>query len=167
MCALSETKQTEITYYNLEFRGNTSTDIKERWKKKCSLRLPPDSENLVVCSFGVNDTVIENNELCVSLEQSIENTKSIMTEASKLYPVKMIGSSPIDDQEQNIRIETINMSFSYLCKELSIPYLSVFNDLKENSIWLAEITFNDRAHPREKGYSVLAQIVKLWKDWNV
>ena len=145
LCALSESRNTEITYYNLGIRRNTSSDICKRWKQECTCRLPQGSENLVIFSFGVNDTVIENGELRVSTEQSIKNTRNILIEASKIYPVKMIGPPPIEDEIQNGRIKKIDASFLLLCEDLSIPYLSIFQGLKASSIWLEEVSSNDGA----------------------
>ena len=167
LCALSEKTNIEITYYNLGIRRNTSSDICKRWRQECTCRLPQGSENLIVFSFGVNDTVIENGKLRVSTEQSINNAKKILIEASKIYPVKMIGPPPIEDKTQNERIREIDTSFLSLCEELSIPYLSVFEELKVNPIWLEEVSSNDGAHPRSKGYSALARLVESWECWNL
>ena len=165
LCALSQTDEIEITYYNLGIRRNTSEDIKERWERECELRLPNGAENIVTFSFGVNDTVIENNEHRVSKERSIENSRQILVEASKKYQVKMIGPPPIEDAVQNKRIQHLDAAFNLLCDELSIPYLSVFEDLLVEPIWLKEVSSNDGAHPRAGGYSCLGHIVRSWKQW--
>ena len=167
LCALLEAKNIEITYYNLGIRRNTSSDIKARWEQECSCRLPQGSENLVVFSYGVNDTVIENGKQRVSSEQSIENTKQILIEASKIYSVIMIGPPPIEGEQQNTRIKELDSSFNLLCKESSTPYLSIFEELKINKAWHEEVSSNDGAHPREKGYSILANLVKSWEYWDL
>jgi lysophospholipase L1-like esterase len=163
LCA--QTNELEITYYNLGIRRNTSEDVKERWERECGYRLTEGSENLVVFSFGVNDTVIENNELRVSQQRSVENARTILVEASKKYKVRMIGPPPIDDSAQNVRIQALDAAFHLLCDELSIPYLSIFEDLLAEPIWLKEVSSNDGAHPRAGGYSYLAQLVKSWEKW--
>jgi len=60
LCAFLEAEELDITYYNLGVRRNTSGDIRDRWEYECAQRLSDDSENIVVFSFGVNDTVIES-----------------------------------------------------------------------------------------------------------
>ncbi|MFK5971097.1 MAG: GDSL-type esterase/lipase family protein [Candidatus Marithrix sp.] len=167
LCSLSQNDKLEITYYNLGIRRNTSQDIKDRWQQECELRLQYDSKNLVVFSFGVNDTVIENNKLRISKTQSIENTKLILENSVKQYQVKMIGPPPIADDIQNVRIKELDIEFSLLCNELSIPYLSVFEQLLIEPIWLTEVTANDGSHPRANGYSYLAKIIQAWEIWQL
>lgn len=167
LCALSHNNQTDITYYNLGVRRNTSADIKERWAYECRSRLPEGSENRVVFSFGVNDTVIENNELRVSFAKSLENARMILVEASKIYPVLMIGPPPIFDSVQNLRIQALDEAFQALCHQLSIPYLSVIDNLLAEPIWLKEVSSNDGAHPKSGGYSLLAQLIKSWEQWEL
>jgi lysophospholipase L1-like esterase len=167
LCALSEHQHCQITYYNLGIRRNTSTDIKNRWAHECRARLPETSENHIVFSFGVNDTVIENNTQRVNKETSIENAKLMLSQASKSYKTLMIGPPPIDNPEQNIRIQTLDQAFQSVCKTLSIPYLSVINQLLAEPIWLKEVSSNDGAHPKSKGYSFLAHLIKSWEQWRL
>lgn len=155
----------DITHYNLGIRRETSEDILKRWEVECDSRLPQVSENIVVFSFGVNDTVIENGQRRVSLESSIENAKTILLNASKKYDVIMIGMPPIDNDEQNERIKELDDKYQELCKNLNIPYLSIFNRLVYNEIWKDEVALNDGAHPRDKGYEILADLIKNWSGW--
>lgn len=167
---LSESSQNnnlDITHYNLGIRRETSEDILKRWELECQSRLPQVSENKVVFSFGVNDTVIENGQIRVSLENSIENAKTILLNASKKYDVIMIGMPPINDDEQNERIKELDRKYYELCNELNIPYLSIFNRLVHDKIWRDEVALNDGAHPRDKGYYILANFIKNWSGWVV
>ncbi len=167
---LSESSQNnnlDITYYNLGIRRETSEDILKRWELECQLRLPKVSENKVVFSFGVNDTVIEDGQRRVSLENSIENARTILLNASKQYDVIMIGMPPINDDEQNKRIKELDSKYQELCNALNIPYLSTFNRLLHDKVWRDEVALNDGAHPRDKGYEILADFVKNWSGWVV
>jgi lysophospholipase L1-like esterase len=167
---LSESSQNnnlDITHYNLGIRRETSKDILKRWELECQSRLPQVSENKVVFSFGVNDTVIENGQIRVSLENSIENAKTILLNASKKYDVIMIGMPPINDDEQNERIKELDRKYYELCNELNIPYLSIFNRLVHDKIWRDEVALNDGAHPRDKGYYILANFIQNWSGWVV
>ena len=167
---LSESSQNntlDITYYNLGIRRETSEDILKRWELECQLRLPKVSENKVVFSFGVNDTVIENGQRRVSLENSIENARTILLKASKQYDVIMIGMPPIDDDVQNKRIKELDSKYQELCSALNIPYLSTFKRLLHDKVWRDEVALNDGAHPRDKGYEVLANFIKNWSGWVV
>jgi len=167
LCAFLEAKELDITYYNLGVRRNTSGDIRDRWEYECAQRLSDDSENIVVFSFGVNDTVIENNMPRVSKEQSIENTKMVLESALKKYRVRMIGPPPIGDMVQNKSIQELDKAFEILCSELSIPYLSVIESLLAEPIWLEEVLSNDGAHPKSAGYSYFSKLVSEWEKWDL
>ncbi len=165
--ASSQNNNLDITYYNLGIRRETSEDILKRWELECQLRLPKVSENKVVFSFGVNDTVIEDGQRRVSLENSIENARTILLKASKQYDVIMIGMPPINDDEQNKRIKELDSKYQELCNALNIPYLSTFNRLLHDKVWRDEVALNDGAHPRDKGYEILADFIKNWSGWVV
>lgn len=167
LSANSQKKNLDITHYNLGVRRETSEDILKRWESECQARLPETSQNIVVFSFGVNDTVIEYGKRRVSLEKSVENAKNILMNASKKYDVTMIGMPPVDDAEHNERIKELDHRYYELCKELDIPYLSIFNKLYHDPIWKEEITLNDGAHPRDRGYEILANFIKNWHGWVV
>jgi acyl-CoA thioesterase-1 len=161
----SQNNNLDITHYNLGVRRETSEDIMKRWEVECNSRLPQVSENIVVFSFGVNDTMIENGQRRVSLESSIENAKTILLKASKEYDVIMIGMPPINDDEHNKRIKELDDKYQELCNKLNIPYLSIFNRLVHDPIWKEEVSLNDDAHPRDKGYEILANYITNWNGW--
>lgn len=161
----SQNNNLDITHYNLGIRRETSGDILKRWEAECHARLPEVSENKVVFSFGVNDTVMENGQKRVSLAKSIENAKTILVRASKKYDVIMIGLPPIDDEEQNKMIKELDIEYQALCHALEIPYLSVFEKLANDQRWKNEVLSNDGAHPRDKGYEILANHIKNWSGW--
>jgi len=159
------TKSTEITHYNLGIRGDTSEDIKERWQREVKIRLPSHTSNKIIFSFGVNDTVIMDGNRRVNLQNSIDTSRQILSQSSSQYDVLMVGPPPIGDEEQNNRIYELDKHFQEICSELSIPYLSIFDTLTKNSVWLKEVSSNDGAHPRAAGYTQLANQVSTWSEW--
>ncbi|WP_428739063.1 GDSL-type esterase/lipase family protein [Sulfurimonas sp.] len=136
LSASSQNNTIDITHYNLGIRRDTSTDILKRWEAECQVRLPEVSENKVVFSFGVNDTVVENGQRRVSLEQSISNAKSILLGTLKKYDVLMIGMPPIDDEVQNRTIKELDAHYQLLCKELNVSYLSIYQKLIDDKVWM-------------------------------
>lgn len=161
----SQNKQRDITHYNLGIRRDTSADILKRWEAECEARLPEISENKVVFSFGVNDTVIENGKRRVSLQDSVNNAKTMLENAAKKYNVLMVGMPPVDDETQNEAIKELDSLYQTLCKELNIPYLSIYEKLVTDTIWRDEVSSNDGAHPRENGYKLLADFIRTWDSW--
>jgi len=107
LCASASASGLPVTYYSLGVRRDTSKDILLRWENECALRLPGSCDGRVVISCGVNDTVIENGKVRVTLEESRENMRKIL-EGAKKYNVIMVGAPPVDDDEQNTRIKAIS-----------------------------------------------------------
>ena len=163
--AMSENENIEITHYNLGIRRETSSDILLRWEGECKPRLLSYSENYVVFSFGVNDSVIEENKARVSIEESTNNARDILSKAKERYKVIMIGPPSIASDEQNRRIKLYNRAYEQVCQELEIPFLSVFERVEYDDVWKNEVSSNDGAHPREKGYQLLADFIKSWHGW--
>ena len=151
LCAAASASGIPITYYNLGIRRNTSKDILLRWENECALRLPGTCDGRVVISCGVNDTVIENGKLRVTPTESRTNIRMILHGARK-YKVIMVGPPPIDDNEQNTRIETISSAFAQEAELLGIPYVDLYSPLISDDAYKKEISRNDGAHPKSNGY---------------
>ncbi|MBR8837941.1 MAG: lipase [Stigonema ocellatum SAG 48.90 = DSM 106950] len=168
ICVNANKKGYDITYYNLGIRRDTSTDIANRWLQEVSLRLPKEYDGRVVFSFGLNDTTAENGKTRVDFTKSMENARSILSEAKQLYPVLMVGPAPYAHQEDNERRQRttdLSKQFALVCHELNVPYLDVFPILEQSSIWIDEARANDGAHPRAGGYAEFAEIVQNWQGW--
>lgn len=165
ICVSANKKGYDITYYNLGVRRETSTELKNRWFKETTYRLPKDYDGRVVFSFGVNDTTTENGKTRVALTESIANIRTILSEAKQLYPVLMVSPPPIADKKQNRRIAELSKQFALVCHELSVPYLDVFSWLENSTVWIDEVRNNDGAHPKAAGYAEFAQIVENWDAW--
>ncbi|MUG98782.1 lipase [Scytonema sp. UIC 10036] len=168
ICVNASKQGHDITYYNLGVRRETSTELRERWLREVSYRLPRQYDGRIVFSFGVNDTGIENGKLRVDLTQSVENARTILSEAKQLYPVLMIGPPPVGDEEQNgrnQRVANLSQQFALVCQELDVPYLDIFPILEKSNIWIEEAKANDGAHPKAAGYAEFASIVQNWSSW--
>ncbi|AFY47018.1 lysophospholipase L1-like esterase [Nostoc sp. PCC 7524] len=165
ICVNANRKGYDITYYNLGVRRETSTELRHRWLREVSYRLPPEYDGRVVFSFGVNDTTIENGKTRVAITESIENIQMILSETKQLYPVLMVSPPPCGDREQNQRIANLSQEFAKVCHELNVPYLNVFSILEKSTVWLEEAINNDGAHPKAAGYTEFAQLVDNWDAW--
>jgi lysophospholipase L1-like esterase len=165
ICVSANQKGHDITYYNLGVRRETSTELRNRWLREVSYRLPKEYDGRVVFCFGVNDTTIENGKLRVTPTQSIENIHNILSDVKQLYSVLMVSPLPLADDEQNQRIADLAKQFALVCNELDVPYLDAFSILEKSNIWIDEARANDGAHPRAAGYAELARIVENWDAW--
>jgi len=165
ICVNANKKGHDITYYNLGVRRETSTQLKARWLKEATYRLPKEYDGRVVFCFGVNDTTIENGKTRVAVEDSLNNIRSILSEAKQLYPVLMVSPLPCTDEGQNQRIANLAQEFGLVCQKLNVPYLNAFPKLEKSKIWIEEAKNYDGAHPRAAGYAELAQIVDNWDAW--
>jgi len=162
---MSQNSEREITHYNLGVRGNTSADILARWESEAKVRLPNFSINCIVFSFGVNDTIVENGRARVSIAQSMKNLRNILGVAKVKYNVLMIGPPPIDDERQNNSIKSYDGAYATVCNMLGVNYLSIFDKLINDEVWMSEVKNNDHAHPRENGYELLSQYIYDWDGW--
>ncbi|GHO89248.1 GDSL-type esterase/lipase family protein [Dictyobacter formicarum] len=165
ICAAAQQNGHEVTYYNLGIRRQTSHEIARRWQAEVLERLPADCDGRLVFSFGVNDTVYEDGQPRVALQESLRHAREILQLARTLRPTLMVGPPPMPDDEQNQRIAWLSHQFALLCHELTIPYLDVFAPLLQVKDWNAEALANDGAHPRAGGYSALARLVQDWPAW--
>lgn len=164
LCAAASASGSPVTYYNLGIRRNTSKDILLRWEKECALRLPDTCDGRVVFSCGANDTVIENDKIRVTLDESVQNIKMILNGAIK-YTVIMVGPPPIDDDEQNERIKVTSEAYEYEAKSLGVPFIKLYSSLIIDDEYKREISENDGAHPKCKGYSKMADIILSSPGW--
>ena len=77
----------------------------------------------------------------------------------------MIGPPPSADAEQNLRTKRLSSLFAEVAKNESVPFLSVFDQLVADTIWMSEVRAGDGAHPGAEGYVKLAALVESWPDW--
>lgn len=165
ICVQANRKGYDITYYNLGVRRETSSELKNRWRREASYRLPKEYEGRIVFSSGVNDTTLENGKTRVDVTKSISNVRQILNEAKQLYPLLMISPPPVAESEQNQRIANLSKQFALICNELNVPYLNVFPILEKSNTWMDEARNNDGAHPKAAGYAEFAEIVQNWEAW--
>jgi len=156
---------TNITHYNLGIRRDTSRDIAARWEQECAARLPTDCEQLVVFSFGVNDSSIFEGSLRVPEEESLANCERILRSAAARYKTLMVGPPPMPDAPHNRRVTHLDKQFAEIAAGLNVPYLSVLEVLRKDEHWLKEAIANDFAHPGKFGYDRLADLVREWPGW--
>lgn len=163
LCAAAS-QNTPVTYYNLGVRRDTSKDILLRWEQECDIRLPSFCDGRVVISCGVNDTVVEDGFLRVSVEESRANLRAILLGAKK-YKVLMVGPPPIGNEDHDARIQAVSATFSHEAEVLGVPYIDLFSPLSSDNAYKREVSNNDGAHPRSSGYLKITNIIGLSPSW--
>lgn len=148
-----------ITYYNLGVRRETSRDIRIRWERECAPRLPASCDGRIVLSCGVNDTMREHGRLRVPSDESIANVREILGRAARSHRVLLVGPPPIDDDEQNERIEALSSAFAREAEALTVPFIELYAPLVSDRDYRDEVAKSDGAHPRSAGYAKMAAII--------
>jgi lysophospholipase L1-like esterase len=154
-----------LTSYNLGVRRETSSDIFKRWQQEVQPRFPSGCTPFVAFSLGANDTTLENGQMRVTEVRSVENVREILRTAKQSYAVVMVGPPPMADVEQNLRTRRLSSLFAEVAESEGVPFLSVFDQLAADDVWMSEVTVGDGAHPGAAGYATLAALVEAWPRW--
>jgi lysophospholipase L1-like esterase len=166
LCNAAADRGYPVTYYNLGIRGDTSSNIEQRWLQEVTLRLPTGCNRGVVFSFGANDTALEHGKPVMALASSMISTRRILNTAKLRYPVLMIGPPPTAEPERNQAIQELSAQYTLLCEELGVPYLDSFTALSMSLSWQAAVAdVGDGAHPNASGYAEWARLVWKWSGW--
>ena len=165
VCSQARYSGRDITHYNLGIRGNTSDDIRLRWHREATARLPDDIDGRLVFSFGANDCVIESGRQRVHPDETIMNTREILVLASQWKPTLFIGPPPLADDGINLRLCQLSTRLEDTCQEVGVPYLDLLPSLSADDLWMREVAAYDGAHPSRLGYTRLAEMVGRWSAW--
>ncbi|MCH7626139.1 MAG: hypothetical protein IIC83_09470, partial [Chloroflexi bacterium] len=123
------------------------------------------SERRLVFAFGNNDTRMTDSGIKVTVEDSETNARAILSKATSQFPTLMIGPSPNTDPYHCDRIQGLNEILGNVCKDLDVPYLSVYEDLRSSETWMHEVGLIDGSHPSAGGYAAFADLVISWPEW--
>ncbi len=174
----------DLTVYPLGVRGDTSEDVARRWQAEAEARLPTIFPRALVFQFGLNDCAVRTwddgrSERRVSLERSLDCTRTALGSAAARFPTLMIGPAPVDDSrpgpqlvaglQQRIRnddIRDLDARLEVAAQSVAVPYLSVFVALERDEGWRrADHVLGDGVHPSDEGYEVLAGLIDGWPAW--
>ena len=157
-----------VTGYNLSVRGETSVQIGSRWRQETRARFGPGADTRVVLSFGTNDATIAGGQRRVGEDGSCGAVRVILERAAMIgVPAFVVGPAPVDDPEQNRRIQALSVAFGNVCAARGTPFVSVVESLLASHVWRGQVAHGDGAHPAAEGYEALAQLVLAsgWTDW--
>jgi lysophospholipase L1-like esterase len=158
----------QVTHYNLGIRGNTSLDIEQRWAEEAARRWKPGTERRLVFSFGTNDASLENGAPRLSIEDSMQSAKILLTRAKHTCPVLFTGPPAAELEARDAafaRLAAFSRGYAELAHELDVPYLDLFEPTHDNDTWHQAVQRSDGVHPDAAGYALLAGIFSQWKAW--
>jgi len=156
----------EITLYNLGIRGDTSGDIRRRWKAEAEARLAGRDDGRLIFAFGVNDCCPDDAGVQrVARDATLDNAAAIFGEAQARWPTLMIGPPPIADNAVNARVDDLNGALAVTAARFAVPYYDVFAALRADRAWMADVAAWDGAHPGAAGYAALARLIGAWPAW--
>lgn len=158
LCAGVNGGGTQLTYYNLGIRRDTSEDILRRWRQECERRLPASAEGRIVFSFGVNDTVLEAGTPRIAPDHSVANLRQLLREAAT-YPLLLVGPPPVSDPVQNERIRVLSDAYAREAAAAGVPFVELLRPLLGDEHYLREIAGNDGSHPQGSGYARMATLI--------
>jgi lysophospholipase L1-like esterase len=156
----------EITLYDLGVRGDSSADIRKRWRAEAEARLAGRDDGRLVFAFGVNDCCPDDTGARrVAPDAALDNATAILRESSARWPTLMIGPPPIADETVSARVAELDPALAAAAARLDVPYCSVFAALRDNDTWMRDVAAWDGAHPGEAGYAALARLIMAWPAW--
>src|SRR5438552_609708 len=87
ICATACVRGHDVTLYNLGVRGDTSQDIRRRWRDEAAARMPAGMNCALVFAFGLNDCVVlDGLNPRVESAQTAINARAILSEAKAWLP---------------------------------------------------------------------------------
>lgn len=157
--------------HNMGISGDTSQGLKDRFVTEFVARLNPNKIPVVIIGVGINDLAKSNSDYKykVNLNQFIQNIFTIITEANKLAPAKIIISSilPVNETitmkpdsrgytRSNKDVNIYNLALKNLSDENGLKYLDI------NSKFIVEkhLDIEDGLHPNDEGHRILYNIYK-------
>lgn len=165
LCVSARRAGHNVTGYNLGVRRETSADIARRWAAECAPRLPANTVNHVVFSFGLNDVTIENGARRILEENSLSNLRTILTAATSRYRTLVIGPVAVPEAERNASLLRLSDGMAKVAAELGVPYLPLIAQFIDDEPWKKQISENDGAHPQAAGYAKIAALIETWPQW--
>ena len=154
--------------YNLAIRGDSSQDIKERFKDDLeeTMKHEDEAEQITILHVGGNDAqfIYEEDDVRTSPEDFEANLKEIVEQSKeKSDTTILMGMIPVDEEPKPIpdsggRSFTANRMKHYhgiiqeVAEEKEVLLLDLFKQFKGNSD-----LYQDGLHPNNEGHKVIFQ----------
>ncbi|MET1411192.1 GDSL-type esterase/lipase family protein [Roseibium sp. HPY-6] len=169
-----------LSFYDLGIRGETTPEIRLRWKQESDVRFQEGADNRVVLQFGMNDIAeVTDKGRQVEEDVSISEAEALVSEVSALYPTLWVGLPPANEAcspmqpSEGLEVsftqrrgQELNERFKAVAEALSIPYLDLQTPLLANRDYMSSLTRGDKMHCDGTGYAMIANLVDNWSAWD-
>ncbi len=154
----------ELTAYNLGVRGDTTTDLLDRWTSEVPRRWAGRTERRIVVSVGTDDILAG-----VSLARHRLNLANLLDDAaSQGVGTFVVSPPPSDDDDVNGRLEVLVDAQADVCSRRGIPFVDCYGPLRQHDQWRTDLAASRvQHHPGQAGYGLIAWLVlhNGWTDW--
>jgi len=149
-----------LSFYDLGIRGETTAEVRARWKAECEARFPEGADNRVVVQFGINDIGgVTGEGRQIEEDETVEEAEAFLKEVSDLYPVLWVGLPPANEAcspmkpSEGLEVSfsqdaatALNERFKTCAEKLNVPYCDLQARVLANRDYMSSLTRGDRMH---------------------
>jgi acyl-CoA thioesterase I len=146
----------KLTVYNLGLRGESSVAILARWRGDTDRRRRPNEDMAFVFSFGAADGLHK-----VPHEETLRNSREILTTAAGLGRTLYIAPSPAHDPAWSAHIKNVGWHLRGICDEIAVPSFDFHAPLAASAPYMSSLVA-DGIHPDAAGYEEMAALLRGW-----
>lgn len=161
--ARTDPGEAELSCYNLGVRGESSTQVLDRWRTETAPRWQRSNERRLVVSFGTWDV-----HTGMTTARSRLNLANVLDDAATTgISTFVVGPPPTSDHEVNQRLEVLVDAQADVCSRRRVTYVDCFRPLLGHDQWLSDLATGDGIHPGQAGYGLIAWLVLHagWQEW--
>ena len=171
---LFEQKYTNYyTIFNLGIPGDTTSNIKKRFKQECSARYNPGANNIIIFSMGINDSQIIDKKNNIDIENFKNNIYSLIKMAKEYTNnILFVGLTSVNEAivnplpwDKNIsylneEIRFFDYELKNICEQSEINYINISNLLSDEDL-------EDGIHPNNIGHEKICKQVYKYLEENI
>lgn len=159
----TQTREADLTAYNLGIRGDSSAEVMQRWRAECAPRWQQRNERRLVVGVGAQDL-----QVGISTARSRLNLANVLDEAGTTGIASfVVGPTPTLDADLNSRLQALSVAQADVCSRRGVPYVDCFGPLRGHDQWQSDLAAGDGVHPGQVGYGLIAWLVLHhgWQRW--
>ena len=151
--------------YNQGVKGETSTQLTERFLDEAQRRWVAEADNRIVFCYGINDCSADPDNPGILLRETMENSQRLLHACRGKFRVFMLGIPCVYDPAYNARVKKLNQWLGELCNKTHTPYISLFNGTERDPLYKRELVQTDRVLPGPHGAGKINDLLlndRLW-----